>query len=166
VKKLVKTVHDLPWMPKPCTARLYITDQVPPMEQCATAFGLTFRGEDILLTRLVARDWDLPGGAIDPGETPEEAAVREVLEETAARVRIVELIGIQETVIEAPKPENYKWPYPVSVQVYYLTERIELLPFEANMETRQRRFFTPKEARRVPTMNNHDLIYEEALKRI
>jgi hypothetical protein len=49
--------------------------------------------------------------------------------------------------------------------VHFLTERIELLPFEANMETRQRRFFTPQEARHVPTMNNHDLIYKEALRR-
>lgn len=32
--------------------------------------------------------WELPGGTVEPGETPEEAAVREVHEETALRIRI------------------------------------------------------------------------------
>ena len=34
------------------------------------------------------RFWSLPGGAIEPGESPEQAAVREALEETGYRVKI------------------------------------------------------------------------------
>jgi 8-oxo-dGTP pyrophosphatase MutT (NUDIX family) len=37
--------------------------------------------------------WVLPKGNIDPGESPAEAAVREVLEETGVRGRIVEKLG-------------------------------------------------------------------------
>ena len=37
-------------------------------------------GEVLLIFRL--RRWDLPKGKIDPGETPEEAALREITEET------------------------------------------------------------------------------------
>lgn len=37
--------------------------------------------------------WVLPGGAIDPGETPEEAAVREAKEETGLDVEIVRKVG-------------------------------------------------------------------------
>jgi len=33
--------------------------------------------------------WILPGGGVEPGETPAEAAVREVWEEAGARCRIV-----------------------------------------------------------------------------
>ena|SRR5258708_9716012 len=94
------------------------------------------------------------------------AAVREVWEETSAKVEVVELIGIQEIEGFGPKPQGYRWPYPVSVQVYYLCRLIELCPFEENVESIERQFFNPEEARLVPTMQNHDLIYEECLRRI
>jgi 8-oxo-dGTP pyrophosphatase MutT (NUDIX family) len=37
--------------------------------------------------------WALPKGNIDPGETPEETAVREVWEETGVRGSLVEKLG-------------------------------------------------------------------------
>ena len=37
--------------------------------------------------------WALPKGAIDPGETPEDAAVREALEETGVHGTLVEKLG-------------------------------------------------------------------------
>jgi 8-oxo-dGTP pyrophosphatase MutT (NUDIX family) len=48
-------------------------------------------------TRVVR--WFLPGGAIERGESPEEAAVREALEETGYRVAIE---GARELVLRYP----------------------------------------------------------------
>jgi len=38
--------------------------------------------------------WGLPGGAIEPDEQPEEAAVRETEEESGLQVEIVRLLGV------------------------------------------------------------------------
>lgn len=37
--------------------------------------------------------WCMPGGFIEPGETPEQACLREVEEETSLKVRIVRFVG-------------------------------------------------------------------------
>ena len=39
------------------------------------------------------RRWGFPGGALEPGETPEQAVVRETLEETGLEVRVESLVG-------------------------------------------------------------------------
>ncbi|MEO2019843.1 MAG: NUDIX domain-containing protein [Fuerstiella sp.] len=51
--------------------------------------------ENVLLVK--RRDvpiWVLPGGGIDPGESPEQAAVREVQEESGLEVRIVRKVAV------------------------------------------------------------------------
>lgn len=55
------------------------------------------RGDEILLARHVRGDheyWVLPGGAIETGETPEQAAVRETLEETGLQIRLERLLYV------------------------------------------------------------------------
>jgi 8-oxo-dGTP pyrophosphatase MutT (NUDIX family) len=44
--------------------------------------GILVRGNQALLLRKPNRTWDLPGGRIEPGESPETCLVREVFEET------------------------------------------------------------------------------------
>jgi 8-oxo-dGTP diphosphatase len=41
-------------------------------------------------------DWSLPKGKVDPGETYEECALREVLEETGYRCRLLDFVGFTE----------------------------------------------------------------------
>lgn len=47
----------------------------------------------LLFTCHSTRGWELPGGKIETGETPVEAAVRETWEETGAIIRNVKQIG-------------------------------------------------------------------------
>ena len=54
------------------------------------------QGDGILLVRQSygAEYWSLPGGVVEAGESIEEAARREVREETGLEVRILRVIGI------------------------------------------------------------------------
>lgn len=167
MKKLVKVDREISWLPKPGEGRLYITDEMPPIELCRTAFGFAFNGDRLLMTRLRNRDWDIPGGKIAPGETPQQTAVREVLEETFVQVEVLDLLGIQELELFGPRPSNYRWSsYPLSAQVYFLCRIHKFLPFKKNKESTERGLFEPEYARELPTMKNHEEIYEEALRRI
>ena len=51
------------------------------------------RKEVLLIKRRDVPVWVLPGGGIDPGELPERAIEREVLEETGFTVKVARLVG-------------------------------------------------------------------------
>lgn len=52
------------------------------------------KGEVLLQRRGDTNKWGFPGGAIELGETPEVAAVREAKEETGLDVEVGKLIGV------------------------------------------------------------------------
>jgi 8-oxo-dGTP diphosphatase len=164
MRRLVQTRRDISLLPQ-TEARMYIADELPPRERCGTAFGLTYEGDQLLLTRLRDRGWDITGGVIDPGETPEQAAIREVWEEASAKVEIIELIGYEELEALFPKPAEYRWPYPISIQVFFRCRLIELSPFEPNSESFDRGFLPPDDVRGLPTMVGFEPIYDEGLRR-
>lgn len=51
-------------------------------------------GRVLLVHNAWRREWELPGGQIDEGETAREAAVREFVEETGTPPGVVEFIGV------------------------------------------------------------------------
>lgn len=57
-----------------------------------------FRGEDVLLirrgTKPLAGNWSIPGGKIEFCESAEDAALRELKEETAITARLVGLVDV------------------------------------------------------------------------
>ncbi len=71
------------------------------------AYGIITDAEErVLLAHWqegVKGGWTLPGGGLEPGEHPEVAVVREVLEETGFDVEIIELLGVDSAVIPAAR---------------------------------------------------------------
>jgi len=51
------------------------------------------RKKVLLIQRRDVPVWVLPGGGIEPHETPENAVIREILEETGLRVKASRLVG-------------------------------------------------------------------------
>jgi len=90
-----------------------------------SAYGLLRRDNEMLLCRLSQRvgmnkgHWTLPGGGIDFGEDPEDAVVREFLEETGLTVKVVELVGVDSLSDNMPN-----WGPMHSIRIIYTVEYV------------------------------------------
>ena len=66
------------------------------MEHQHSAGVLVFDKNKVLLLQYLQGHWDFPKGHVEAGETPEEAALRELLEETGLTAEIIP--GFRETI--------------------------------------------------------------------
>ncbi|MEJ3405662.1 NUDIX hydrolase [Rathayibacter sp. YIM 133350] len=74
------------------------------MDIRVAAYGVIIRDGQILLSHWNEHGrngWTLPGGGIDPGEHPADAAVREIHEETGYSASLERFLGIDTHVIPA-----------------------------------------------------------------
>jgi 8-oxo-dGTP diphosphatase len=60
-----------------------------------SVYGIVIKDGKILLSRQFGERYDLPGGGLDLGETPEEGVIREVKEETGIDVKNPQLVHLQ-----------------------------------------------------------------------
>jgi len=55
--------------------------------------GVLVRDDRVLLVHNERGEWELPGGRIEPGETPDQTVAREITEETGLAVDVAEILG-------------------------------------------------------------------------
>ena len=66
-----------------------------------------FRADEVLLVReRVDGRWALPGGFVDVGDSPSEAAVREAVEEAGVVARVERLAGVFDTRLQPDCPPH------------------------------------------------------------
>ena len=127
----------------------------PVSDRVEAAGGVVVRnGQVALVHRPRYDDWTLPKGKLDPGESFEEAAVREVEEETGLRAQLVrELPSTSYEVNGRPK-----------IVRYWLMEIDEAGPFVPNDETDELRWVPLDEALRLLTYDrDRDLLASAGL---
>lgn len=115
--------------------------------------GVVFRGDRLLLAReRVDGGWTLPGGWADVGETPAEAVVKEIREETGYRVRAVKLLMMHDR-------DRHGHP-PLPWGVYKLFIRCELEGGAAadSIETEGADFFSED---RIPPLSLSRVVPEQ-----
>ncbi|MFN3960959.1 MAG: NUDIX hydrolase [Parvularculaceae bacterium] len=73
--------------------------------------AVVFRGDDVLVIRRgkapFIGQWSIPGGGLHEGERLEDAAIREVMEETGVRIRLLGLIGVFEALPKMREGEGF-----------------------------------------------------------
>ncbi len=74
------------------------------------AYAVVVDGGQVLLAHWASRGiWTVPGGGIDPGEDPRDAAVREVAEETGYDVALDALLGVDSEVVPSVRAGAPDW---------------------------------------------------------
>ncbi|KPF43300.1 NUDIX domain-containing protein [Rhizobium sp. AAP43] len=100
-------------------------------------------GNLLLQERASGEGWSLPAGAIEPGETPQEAVIREVSEETGLVVLPASILGVF-------GGRDFRYVYPNGHQVEYVVTlfRCQVLKDGGawqDAETRSLRYFARDE---------------------
>ncbi len=95
-----------------------------------TAIAWNASGHLLLIRQHENGPWTLPGGIIDPGESPAQALVREVWEETGVRIRPVRILGV------FGGPEGFRRTYLNRDQVEFVDIVFECQGLEDTLECR------------------------------
>ena len=151
---------DVEWLPKPNTVTTVCSDTLPDISLITTAFVIAIHKGNILLAHIDGRGWSIPGGHMERGETPEEAARREIFEETGAEVGELQLVGYHHMLCDGERPDKYYYPFPESYQVFYTAPLLNPDALQHSLESSGAKLFTPAQFLHMREGAHHQLFID------
>ena len=104
------------------------------------AAAVVWDGPRLLMTQRAAGgalglQWEFPGGKIEPGESPEQAIVREVREE----------LGVTATPLERLESVSHDYPHGMRVEIVFMRCSLDSHAFALSDEVNDARWQLPAE---------------------
>ena len=160
MQKILETKKDLYWAPPGSEIRVVKDDQLPPEDLTVTVHALCFQADKILMALHPERGWDVPGGHVEPGESLEDALIRETHEEAGALICNIRPIGHLRLLISAPNPDGWEYPYPAGYLLFFYADFDGFYQSKLHHETVESKLFTPSEAAKLPWIKEWQCLYQ------
>lgn len=125
------------------------------MKREFSAGGIVFnsKGQVLVTQHSQNHHWSFPKGLVDPGQTTEEAALREVKEEGGVEAEIVEKIGYNKYIYTMAGEKIFK------VVTYFLMKYISGDPKDHDWEVSEAGWYEPAAAlKRLDFSQDKDLL--------
>lgn len=115
-------------------------------------------GQLLLQEKASGEGWSLPAGAIEPGETPQEAVIREVFEETGFPISVEKILGVF-------GGKDFRYTYPNGDEVEYVVTlfRCQIIGSQAKIidaETKSIRYFSEADMPRLALPYPNTMLFE------
>lgn len=130
------------------------------MKREFSAGGIVFNNKGLVLLTKHSQNkhWSFPKGLIDPGQTPEGAAIREVKEEGGVEVEIIDKVGYSKYVYSLNDEKIFK------VVTYFLMKYLSGDPKDHDWEVEEAGWYEAEDALKQLTFSQDKKLLKKALK--
>ena len=151
----------------PVKIATYLSDTMAPERYISSARSIVFKDNSVLvISQENGHQYIVPGGRLEPGESPLEALHREILEETGWTVNDIKHIGFMHFHHLGEKPADYRYPFPDFIWPIFFSEAVECKPEMKIYDewVHDSRFRDIIEVKQLPLDKHELLLLDEALK--
>ena len=120
------------------------TEHSPPLELTSIVGGFIFHEGKLVLANIPGRGWEIVGGRIDIGESPEDTFRREAMNQVGVTLSHIKMIGVVRIEHRGPEPPNCPYPYPIGYGVQFIGIVDRMHPFSGNEDSLGRSLISPE----------------------
>lgn len=155
--------ENISYLPIPNGIEFIVDDVLSPRESTSTGFMLPLLPDgSVVMANNRRRGLEFSGGHIERMETSCSASHRECLEETGYWVSHIRAVGYLKHTCMGIKPDDYRYPWPISYQQFYVGDVMWSKPYVENDECLTPVIVSPLDAKSVMNPLQY-AIYKAAL---